>query len=405
MKVVDSIVTQAATMAAVRRDIHAYPELGFEEVRTADLVAQKLTEWGIPVHRGLGTTGVVGIVKGGSSSRAIGLRADMDALPMQEFNTFAHASQHAGKMHACGHDGHVAMLLAAAQYLATNRNFDGTVYLIFQPAEEKGGGAREMMREGLFEQFPMEAVYGMHNWPGMPAGSFAVSAGPVMASSNEFKITIRGKGGHAALPHNGLDPVPVACQMVQAFQTIISRNMKPIDAGVISVTMIHAGEATNVIPDSCELQGTVRTFTMEVLDLIEQRMKLVAEHTCAAFGVDCEFEFVRKYPPTINSAPEAAFARQVMAGIVGQANVLAQEPTMGAEDFAFMLQAKPGAYCFIGNGEGSHREIGHGGGPCMLHNPSYDFNDALIPLGASYWVRLAEAWLADGRQALNTTAA
>jgi hippurate hydrolase len=215
-----------------------------------------------------------------------------------------------------------------------------------------------------------------------------------MASSNEFKITIRGKGGHAALPHNGLDPVPVACQMVQAFQTIISRNMKPIDAGVISVTMIHAGEATNVIPDSCELQGTVRTFTMEVLDLIEQRMKGVAEHTCAAFGVDCEFEFVRKYPPTINSAPEAAFARQVMAGIVGQANVLVQEPTMGAEDFAFMLQAKPGAYCFIGNGEGSHREIGHGGGPCMLHNPSYDFNDALIPLGASYWVRLAEAWLA-----------
>ncbi|MBT9476520.1 M20 aminoacylase family protein [Polaromonas sp.] len=394
MKVVDSIVTQAASMAAVRREIHACPELGFEEVRTADLVAQKLTEWGIPVHRGLGTTGVVGIVKGGSSPRAIGLRADMDALPMQEFNTFAHASQHAGKMHACGHDGHVAMLLAAAQYLAANRNFDGTVYLIFQPAEEKGGGAREMMREGLFEQFPMEAVYGMHNWPGMPAGSFAVSPGPVMASSNEFKITIRGKGGHAALPHNGLDPVPVACQMVQAFQTIISRNMKPIDAGVISVTMIHAGEATNVIPDSCELQGTVRTFTMEVLDLIEQRMKGVAEHTCAAFGVDCEFEFVRKYPPTINSAPEAAFARQVMAGIVGQANVLVQEPTMGAEDFAFMLQAKPGAYCFIGNGEGSHREIGHGGGPCMLHNPSYDFNDALIPLGASYWVRLAEAWLA-----------
>lgn len=399
MKVVDSIVTQAATLAAVRRDIHAYPELGFEEVRTADLVAQKLTEWGIPVHRGLGTTGVVGIVKGGSSSRAIGLRADMDALPMQEFNTFAHASQHAGKMHACGHDGHVAMLLAAAQHLATNRNFDGTVYLIFQPAEESGGGAREMMRDGLFEKFPMDAVFGMHNWPGMPVGSFAVSAGPVMASSNEFKITIRGKGGHAALPHNGLDPVPVACQLVQAFQTIISRNLKPIDAGVISVTMIHAGAATNVIPDSCELQGTVRTFTMEVLDLIEQRMKQVAEHTCAAFGASCEFEFVRKYPSTINSAPEAAFARQVMAGIVGQANVLAQEPTMGAEDFAFMLQAKPGAYCFIGNGEGSHREIGHGGGPCMLHNPSYDFNDALIPLGASYWVRLAEAWLAQDQDA------
>jgi len=394
MKVVDSIVTQAAKMAAVRRDIHAYPELGFEELRTADLVAQKLTEWGIPIHRGLGTTGVVGIVKHGSSSHAVGLRADMDALPMQEFNTFEHASTHAGKMHACGHDGHVAMLLAAAQYLAKNRNFDGTVYLIFQPAEESGGGAREMMREGLFEKFPMEAVFGMHNWPGMRVGSFAVSPGPVMASSNEFKITIRGKGGHAALPHNGLDPVPVACQMVQAFQTIISRNMKPIDAGVISVTMIHAGAATNVIPDSCELQGTVRTFTLEVLDLIEQRMKQVAEHTCAAFGASCEFEFVRKYPPTINSTREAGLARQVMADIVGEANVLVQEPTMGAEDFAFMLQAKPGAYCFIGNGEGSHRELGHGGGPCMLHNPSYDFNDDLIPLGASYWVRLAEVWLA-----------
>jgi amidohydrolase len=394
MKIVDSIVAQAATMAAVRRDIHAYPELGFEELRTADLVAQKLTEWGIPMHRGMGTTGVVGIVKHGSSSRGVGLRADMDALPMQEFNTFAHASQHDGKMHACGHDGHTAMLLAAAQYLAKNRNFDGTVYLIFQPAEESGGGAREMMRDGLFEKFPMEAVFGMHNWPGMPVGSFAVSPGPVMASSNEFKITIRGKGGHAALPHNGVDPVPVACQMVQAFQTIISRNKKPIDAGVISVTMIHAGEATNVIPDSCELQGTVRTFTLEVLDLIEQRMQQVAEHTCAAFGASCEFEFVRKYPPTVNSAREAGFARQVMSDIVGEANVLTQEPTMGAEDFAFMLQATPGAYCFIGNGEGSHREIGHGGGSCMLHNPSYDFNDDLIPLGASYWVRLAEAWLA-----------
>ncbi|MDO8250801.1 MAG: M20 aminoacylase family protein [Rhodoferax sp.] len=394
MKVDDSIVTQAATMAAVRRDIHAYPELGFEEVRTADLVAQKLTEWGIPIHRGLGTTGVVGIIQNGGSSRAVGLRADMDALPLQEFNTFEHASRHEGKMHACGHDGHTAMLLAAAQYLARNRHFDGTVYLIFQPAEESGGGAREMLRDGLFEKFPMQAVFGMHNWPGLPVGSFAVSPGPVMASSNEFKITVRGKGGHAALPHNGLDPVPVACQMVQAFQTIISRNMKPIDAGVISVTMIHAGAATNVIPDSCELRGTVRTFTPEVLDLIEQRMKQVAEHTCAAFGASCEFEFVRKYPSTINAAREAALARQVMADIVGEANVLVQEPTMGAEDFAFMLQAKPGAYCFSGNGEGGHREIGHGAGPCMLHNPSYDFNDELIPLGASYWVRLAEAWLA-----------
>ncbi len=393
MKVIDSIVAQAAGIASVRRDIHAHPELCFQEQRTADIVAAKLTEWGIPIHRGMGTTGVVGIVKNGTSSRAVGLRADMDALPMQEFNSFAHASQHAGKMHACGHDGHTAMLLAAAQHLATNRDFDGTVYLIFQPAEEGGGGAREMIADGLFEQFPMEAVFGMHNWPGSQVGKFAVSPGPVMASSNEFRIVIRGKGGHAALPHLGLDPVPVACQMVQAFQTIISRNKKPIDAGVVSVTMIHAGEATNVIPDSCELQGTVRTFTLEVLDMIEQRMQEIAQHTAAAFGLSCEFSFKRNYPPTINAAPEAAFARQVMAGIVGAENVLVQEPTMGSEDFAFMLLAKPGAYCFIANGDGSHREMGHGAGPCMLHNPSYDFNDDLIPLGATYWVQLAHAWL------------
>ena len=393
MKTIDSIVTQAAEMATLRRDIHAHPELCFKEVRTAEVVAQKLTEWGIPIHRGLGTTGVVGIVKNGTSNRAIGLRADMDALPMQEFNTFSHASQHAGKMHACGHDGHTAMLLAAAQHLAKHRHFDGTVYLIFQPAEEGGGGAREMIKEGLFEQFPMDAVFGMHNWPGGEVGQFAASAGPVMASSNEFRITIKGKGGHAAMPHNGLDPVPVACQMVLAFQTIISRNTRPIDSGVVSVTMIHAGEATNVIPDSVELRGTVRTFTVAVLDRIEQRMRQIAEHTCAAFEATCEFEFVRNYPPTINSAKEAELARQVMASIVGDEQVLAQEPTMGAEDFSFMLQAKPGCYSFIFNGDGAHREMGHGGGPCMLHNPSYDFNDDLIPLGATYWVRLAEAWL------------
>ena len=393
----DSIARQAPAMAALRRDIHAHPELCFEEVRTADLVARQLAGWGIPVHRGLGRTGVVGTVHGrdgGACGRAIGLRADMDALPMQEFNTFAHTSRHAGKMHACGHDGHTAMLLAAAQHLAQHRDFDGTVHLIFQPAEEGGGGAREMVQDGLFEQFPMQAVFGMHNWPGMPVGTFAVSPGPVMASSNEFKIVITGKGGHAAMPHTGIDPVPIACQMVLAFQTIVSRNKKPIDAGVVSVTMVHTGEATNVVPDHCELQGTVRTFSLEVLDLIERRMRQVAEHTCAAHEATCSFEFVRNYPPTINSAPEAAFARRVMQGIVGDAQVLDQEPTMGAEDFAFMLQALPGAYCFIGNGEGDHRAIGHGGGPCMLHNPSYDFNDDLIPLGATYWVQLARQWLA-----------
>jgi hippurate hydrolase len=394
MNLIDPIVSAAAEIAALRRDLHAHPELCFKEVRTADVVAAKLTEWGIPIHRGLGTTGVVGILKAGTSQRAVGLRADMDALPMQEFNTFAHASRHAGKMHACGHDGHTAMLLAAAKHLAQHRNFDGTVYLIFQPAEEGGGGAREMIKEGLFEQFPMDAVFGLHNWPGMRQGQFAVSAGPVMASSNEFKIVLHGKGGHAAMPHMGVDPVPVACQLVQAFQTIISRNKKPIEAGVISVTMIHAGEATNVIPDSVKMEGTVRTFTFELLDMIEQRMQEVSQSLATAFGVRCEFEFRRNYPPTINSAPEADFARGVMADIVGAQNIGAQEPTMGAEDFAYMLMAKPGCYVFLGNGDGSHRSMGHGAGPCMLHNPSYDFNDDLIPLGATYWVRLAEKFLA-----------
>ncbi|MDP2023736.1 MAG: M20 aminoacylase family protein [Hydrogenophaga sp.] len=404
MKLLDSILTQAASIASLRRDIHAHPELCFEEVRTADVVAQKLTEWGIPVHRGMGTTGVVGTVHGrdgGACGRAIGLRADMDALPMQEHNHFAHKSQHAGKMHACGHDGHTAMLLAAGQHLAQHRDFDGTVYLIFQPAEEGGGGAREMIKDGLFEQFPVEAVFGMHNWPGLPVGTFAASTGPVMASSNDFCIVIRGKGSHAALPHNGIDPVPVACQMVMAFQTIITRNKKPVDAGVISVTMVHTGEANNVVPDSCEIRGTVRTFTFEVLDLIERRMREIAEHTCAAFGATCEFRFNRNYPPTVNHPAETAFARTVMADIVGAECVLDQEPTMGAEDFAYMLQARPGCYVFIANGDGAHRAGyeggGHDVGPCMLHNPHYDFNDDLIPLGATYWVRLAEQWLAQPR--------
>ena len=394
MKLLDSITTEAASIIAVRRDIHAHPELCFQEQRTSDVVAGKLAEWGIEVHRGMGTTGVVGVIKNGNSKRSIGLRADMDALPVNEANTFAHASKHPGKMHACGHDGHTAMLLAAAQHLAKHKHFDGTVVLIFQPAEEGGGGAREMIKDGLFDKFPVDAVFGLHNWPGMPVGTLAVSPGPVMASSNEFKITIRGKGCHAALPHNGIDPVPIACEMVQAFQTIVSRNLKPIDAGVISVTMIHAGDATHVVANSCELQGTVRTFTVEMLDLIERRMQTIAEHVSAAHEASCEFAFVRNYPPTINHVNEAAFTREVLAGIVGADNVLAQEPTMGAEDFSYMLLEKPGAYFFIANGEGQHREMGHGGGPCTLHNPSYDFNDDLIPLGGTVWVRMVEQFLA-----------
>jgi len=394
MQLIDPIVSAAEAISTIRRDLHAHPELCFEEQRTSDVIAAKLTEWGIEVHRGLARTGVIGIVKNGTSKRSIGLRADMDALPMTEHNTFAHASRHAGKMHACGHDGHTAVLLATAQHLAQHRHFDGTVVLVFQPAEEGGGGAREMIKEGLLERFPMDAIFGLHNWPGLKAGQFAVKDGPCFASSNEFRITLRGKGAHAAMPHLGIDPVPVACQMVQAFQTIITRNKRPIDAGVISVTMVHAGEATNVVPDSCEIRGTVRTFTLEVLDLIEQRMRDIAHHTSAAFGVTCEFTFHRNYPPTINHGAETAFARRVMSELVGADNVLEFEPTMGAEDFSYFLQAMPGAYFVIGNGDGAHRLGGHGMGPCMLHNPSYDFNDDLIPLGATLWVRMVEKWLA-----------
>ncbi len=397
MQLIESILADAASITTIRRDIHAHPELCFQEERTADVIAKALADWGIPVHRGLGKTGVVGIVKNGSSTRAVGLRADIDALPMTEHNKFSHASTHPGKMHACGHDGHTAMLLAAARHLSKHRNFDGTVYLVFQPAEEGGGGAREMMRDGLFDKFPMEAIFGAHNWPGMKVGQFALKSGPVFASSNEFKITVRGKGSHAAMPHNGIDPVPVACQMVQAFQTIVTRNKKPIDTAVISVTMIHAGEATNVVPDSCELQGTVRTFTTETLDLVERRMQAIAESTCAAFEAVCEFSFKRNYPATINHRAETDFARQLLGEVVGADNVLEFEPTMGSEDFSYFLEAKPGCYFLIGNGDGTHREGGHGMGPCMLHNPSYDFNDDLIPLGATAWVRLAEKWLASPR--------
>ena len=397
MNLIEPILADVATIQAIRRDIHAHPELCFQENRTADVIAKALEGWGIPVHRGLGTTGVVGIVKNGTSNRAVGLRADIAALPMTEHNTFAHASQHVGKMHACGHDGHTAMLLAAAKHFSKHRNFDGTVYLVFQPAEEGGGGAREMIKDGIFEKFPMEAVFGAHNWPGMPVGTVGLNPGAVMASSNAFRVVIKGKGSHAALPYMGIDPIPVACQMVMAWQTIITRNRKPIDPGVISATMIHTGEAINVVPDSAEIRGTVRTFSMETLDLIERRMREVAEHTSAAFGATCEFEFQRTYPPTINDAAQTEFVRRALTSVVGADNIVPFEPTMGAEDFSFFLQAKPGCYFMLGNGDGEHRLGGHGMGPCMLHNPSYDFNDELIPLGATAWVRMAEKWLGSAR--------
>ncbi|MDY7573442.1 M20 aminoacylase family protein [Actimicrobium sp. CCI2.3] len=394
MKLIDPIVAFHSELQALRRNIHAHPELCYEEQRTADVVAEKLTQWDIPVLRGMGVTGVVGIIKRGTSNRAIGLRADMDALPVQESNTFAHRSTIDGKMHACGHDGHTAMLLGAARHLALHGTFDGTVYVIFQPAEEGGAGARRMIEDGLFERCPMQSVYGMHNWPGQAVGTFGVTPGPMMASSNEFEVIIKGKGAHAAQPHKGIDPIMVAVQIAQGWQTIVSRNKSPLDAGVLSITQIHSGSTTNVIPDEATLVGTVRTFTIEVLDLMEQRMRDVATHTAAAYDATIEFKFKRNYPPLINHPAETAFAVDVLRQMVGEDGVNASvEPTMGSEDFAFMLQALPGCYVFIGNGEGDHRDMGHGLGPCNLHNPSYDFNDDLLPIGASYWVNLAEAAL------------
>jgi amidohydrolase len=396
MKLAESIVGWQDEITRIRRDIHQHPELAYEEVRTADLVAGLLESWGIPVVRGIGVTGVVGTIRGRSDNgRAVGLRADMDALPLQEMNTFEHASRHPGKMHACGHDGHTAMLLAAARHLAQNRDFDGTVYVIFQPAEEGHGGAKAMIDDGLFERFPMEAVFGMHNWPGMPVGSFGLTPGPIMASSNTFSIQVEGKGAHGAMPHLGADPVIATVQIVQALQTIVTRNRDPLDPAVVSVTQIHAGSADNVIPTEAEIRGTVRTFSDATLDLIENRMQAICEQTAAALDCKATLDFQRKYPPTVNSPEETEFCAAVMESIVGPERVVRNvRPSMGAEDFAFMLLHKPGCYVWIGNGDGDHRTPGHGTGPCMLHNGSYDFNDALIPLGGTYWVELARQWLA-----------
>ncbi len=395
MNLIDRITKFHAEIAAIRRDIHAHPELRFEERRTSDLVAQSLERWRIEVHRGLGGTGVVGVIRNGTSARSIGLRADMDALPIQEMNEFAHRSTHAGKMHACGHDGHTAMLLGAARYLAETKPFDGTVHLIFQPAEEGGAGAQKMIDDGLFDRFPCDAVFGMHNWPGLAVGQFGFAPGPMMASGNLFEIRVRGKGAHAAMPHQGVDPVFVAVQIVQGLQGIVTRAKKPIDAAVLSVTIIKAGDATNVVPDDAFISGTVRTFDERVTDLIDERMRRIAELTAQAHGATAEVRFDRYYPATVNHAAESAFAADVAAEIVGAGNIVRSvEPTMGSEDFSFMLRARPGCYLWIGNGDGAHRAAGHGLGPCQLHNPSFDFNDELIPLGATYWVRLAERFLA-----------
>jgi hippurate hydrolase len=397
MNLIDRIVQFRAEIQAIRRDIHAHPELAYAEHRTSHKVAELLASWGIEVHRGLGGTGVVGVLRNGSGGRSIGLRADMDALPIAEANRFAHASKHDGVMHACGHDGHTAMLLAAAKYLAETRPFDGIVNLIFQPAEEGGAGAQKMIDDGLFEKFPCDAVFGMHNWPGFKVGQFGTRPGPMMASGNRFEIKVTGKGAHAALPHLGVDPIYVAIQIAQGLQGIVTRNKKPIDAAVLSITTIHAGEAINVIPDTAVISGGVRTFDVAVTDLVEERMRRIAELTAEAHGATAQVSFSRYYPTTVNDPAQAAFAAGVAEEMVGRDNVFAPcEQTMGSEDFSYMLQARPGAYVFIGNGEGAHRLTGHGEGPCMLHNASFDFNDELIPIGATFWVRLVERFLAQG---------
>lgn len=385
MPIVNRIADFHADMTAWRRDIHAHPETAFEERRTAEVVATKLAEFGVEVHRGLAGTGVVGTLRGDrTGGRAIALRADLDALHIHEKTGFAHASKNEGRMHACGHDGHTTMLLGAARYLAETRNFAGTVHFVFQPAEENEGGARRMIEEGLFEKFPAEEVYGMHNWPGLPPGKFAVRPGPMMASFDIFEVVVAGKGAHAAMPHEGTDPVVIAAQLVTAFQAIVSRNTHPLESAVISVTQIHGGDTWNVIPDEVVLRGTTRTFKAEIQDLVERRMREVAESLCAAHGARMRWRYERRYPATVNAGHETETAAAVLTEIVGEENVRRDIlPSMGSEDFAFMLQEKPGSYVWIGNG-----------GNANLHNPGYDFNDEILTLGASYWARLVERVLA-----------
>jgi amidohydrolase len=386
MPIVPEVLDSLAELTRIRHDIHAHPELGFEEERTADIVAAKLKEYGCEVHRGLATTGVVGTIRRGNSLRAIGLRADMDCLPMQELNEFAHRSTHDGKMHACGHDGHTTMLLGAAQYLAKTRNFDGTVHFIFQPGEEGYGGGRVMVQQGLFEKFPCDAVFAMHNKPGIDIGSMATTLGPLLAASDRYDIKVKGRGTHGAHPDGGNDPFIIGAQIVTALQTIPARNVDPIDSAVISVGFMKGGSAYNVIPDELHIGGTVRSFRPQVQDLLERRMDEVARGIAAAHGATVEFDYRRGYPPTVNHADEARFAAEVMAEICGEDNVSTTiAPSMGGEDFSYMLQAVPGAMVWLGNGPGE--------GGCLLHNARYDFNDSALPYGVSFFVRLAERFL------------
>jgi len=376
-----------ADLTSIRRDIHAHPELAFAEERTADIVAAKLAEYGCEVHRGLAKTGVVGTLRRGNSLRSVGLRADMDCLSMQEANAFAHASTREGRMHACGHDGHTTMLLGAARILAETRNFEGAVHFIFQPAEEGGGGGRVMIEEGLFDKFPCDGVFALHNMPGIPVGHLAVRPGPLLASSDRFDIRIKGYGTHAAHPDRGIDPFVIGAQITMALQTIVSRNMDPIDNAIVTIGFMKGGSAYNVIPDELVIGGTARAFRPAVRDLIERRLGEIAHGIAASFGATAEIVYKRNYPPTINDAKEASFAADVAAEICGEAAVNRDvRPSLGSEDFSYLLNARPGAMLWLGNGEGE--------GGCYLHNAKYDFNDSAIPTGVSFFVRLAERFLA-----------
>ncbi|WP_193181846.1 M20 aminoacylase family protein [Nisaea sediminum] len=386
MPIVNRIADFHAELTGWRRHIHQNPELGFEEFETSDFVAARLTEMGLEIHRGLGGTGVVATIKGnGGDGPAIGLRADMDALPIQEKGTLEHRSQSDGKMHACGHDGHTTMLLGAAKYLSETRNFAGTVHLIFQPAEEGKGGGKKMIEDGLFKLFPVDEVYGMHNRPEMPVGCFGVSAGPVMAARDNWEIAIKGRGAHAAMPHQGVDPVVVGANIVMALQTITSRNTDPAEALVISATQFHAGDAFNVIPDEIMLRGTCRVLNPAIQATLPERIKRVADGIAATYGATAELNYMTGYPATVNTAKEADFAAGICAEVAGGTGKVDRDlpPSMGAEDFSYMLQEKPGAYIWCGNGD-----------TAGLHHPEYDFNDEALTLGASYWSRLVETRLA-----------
>ena len=383
-----ALQTRAATFVALRRGIHRHPELGLKEFRTSDLVAARLAAWGYTVHRGLAGTGVVGQLVRGTGTRRLGLRADMDALPIQEENHFAHASRHPGVMHACGHDGHTAILLAAAQHIAEDVDFSGTLNLIFQPAEEHPGGAKIMIAEGLFERFPCDAIYALHNMPGHPAGHFVFREGAAMASSDDVTITLNGQGGHGAMPHKAHDVVVAASSIVMALQTIVSRNIDPLQTAVITVGAFNAGQANNVMPARAKLALSVRALDREVRDLLEQRIRALVTAQAESFGVQATIDYQRDYPVLVNTAPETAFARQVALELVGPAQVTLQGQALtGSEDFAAMLEHCPGSYLLLGNGAGE--------GACMVHNPGYDFNDAILPTGAAFWALLVQRWLQD----------